>query len=737
MIRASRTNLAVAVLVLASRASAEDTSDIQSILDEHVVTTASTTAESESAAPAVTMTITADQLRRHGVRNIAEAVNFLGLGVVAGDPLRTPDVGARGVLFTDDDGKHFLLLVNGHAINDPLYGAARFDEGAGIPFELVDHIEVVLGPGSVLYGSNAMMGVINVITKDASSYRGGHAAGEFEPGRSLRTAAGAGVPFKLFGAQSEITAGIEYYRRFGPDITFEQQTYDIRNPRFQYTFGPGLPQNVWGGTVDHSYYADAPTGMVRFKSGDFEVNLLASAYKRGIPYATETLPVAFDDDRTSELDRSVRLDVKHNATLSQLVQLTSRAYADGHDFQRRANLPGPFCLLPVDYCQIYDAGRSRWIGIEERVSLNWLGNRSLVTMIGVDVRQRWVSAKQDVLDADTGQYLGPTQGHLDDSSLLVAPYIQQTYSPAEWIDLNAGARLDADSRFDPVISPRGAVAFHPFKRTTVKAIYSQAFRAPTWAETSLANRVVAPSDGVKPETVRSVEGAIEQRFGTQRILFGMFGTHWDGLIEPSELTVEQRRALEAAGRLPIVVGSNLIQYQNTEQLNNYGWNGAFDGSVAEGKVRYGVNATVAVTHLESRPGGLAASPRAFGNARVSYDPGGYLPSPALAVSVIGRRPADRFYPYTTDPLPSVPAVADFRLTLTGAIPGVPGLSYRVSGDVITASRSPYYAGPVVLQSALGSGAVTTPQAVPIDQYRVFFGLRYDFATGAESSSESL
>ena len=184
-----------AAVAWALPARADDTSDIQSLLNEQVITTASTTAERASAAPALSPTITAEDLQLYGIRTLAEAINFLGLGVVASDPLRTPDVGARGVLFANDDGKHFLLLVNGHAMNDALYGAARFDEGMGVPMDLIDHIEVILGPGSVLYGSNAMMGVINVITKGGSDYRGGHAVAEYEPNGSARgrMISGAGI----------------------------------------------------------------------------------------------------------------------------------------------------------------------------------------------------------------------------------------------------------------------------------------------------------------------------------------------------------------------------------------------------------------------------------------------------------------------------------------------------------------------------------------------------------------
>jgi outer membrane receptor for ferrienterochelin and colicins len=53
-------------------------------------------------------------------------------------------------------------------------GAVRFNRGAGIPMEMVDHVEVIVGPGSVLYGSSAMLGVINVVTKDSRAFAGTH-----------------------------------------------------------------------------------------------------------------------------------------------------------------------------------------------------------------------------------------------------------------------------------------------------------------------------------------------------------------------------------------------------------------------------------------------------------------------------------------------------------------------------------------------------------------------------------
>ena len=728
--RASLCAAVAAVLALPRAAYAQDTTDLQALLSEHVFTTASTTAQYASVAPALSTTVTFEELQLYGLRTVAVAINFLGLGVVTSDPLTQPDVGSRGVLFAGDDGKHFLLLINGHAVNESLFGTARFDQAAGFPIDLVDHIEIVVGPGSVLYGSNAMMGVINVITKSATDYAGGHASVEVGLGPTVMASAGTGIKFKMLGAPSEVTAGVEYDQRtIQPTFSTETFPATLNGISFRVPFGGSEPPGVWGGTLSNGDTARTGSGLVRFRSGDFEVNVFASTDTRGIPYATQTQPAEFDDADSYILEQAIRADVRHQANISSLVQLTSRVYGDGYQRKSRVDAPGFLLLRSQPIVSLYNVGVARWAGIEERLNLNWLGDQSLVTMLGIDARERWASAKGDLLDAKTGAYIDATVGHFDVDSPLVAPYVQQTYSPTRWLDLNAGARLDDDSRYSPVLSPRAAVAVKPWDKGTLNLAYSQAFRAPTWGETSISNYQIAPSDNLVPEHVRSAEGSFEQRFETQRVLFGVFRTWWDNLIEPTELPPSERTRLENAFRIPSVVGT-LQQYRNVASIDNYGWNAAWEGTLVDGRLRYGANLTGAYTRQTT--GGvtspLALAPEIFGNARVAYVAGGLLPAPAFAVSLLGPRPADRLST-TGALLPETSTTADMLLTLTGAVPGVSGLRYRASGEYITASHGPYTAGPDLTYEVLNGSVLPTPVFAPIQQVRLFLGLRYDFATG--------
>ena len=311
--------------------------------------------------------------------------------------------------------------------------------------------------------------------------------------------------------------------------------------------------SLWGGSVEQAYFAQVPSGLLRLRSGDFEINLMASSYRRGIPYATETLYVDYDDSESWEREHAVRLDIKHELAMSSLVRLSSRVYADAFGYQRRVNGNALVaCLRGASVtCTYHDVGRAQWLGIEERLAFDWVGDFSFVTTLGADLRVHWVQTKQDQLNFDTGEPFGPSVGRLDESATVIAPYVQQTWSPATWLELNGGARLDVDSRFDPVVSPRGAIALRASDTTTYKAIYSEAFRAPTWSETSLANYRVAPASDLKPETVRSIEGSVEQRFDTQRVFLSVFRSWWDNLIALGPLSAEEQARLQREGVLPV------------------------------------------------------------------------------------------------------------------------------------------------------------------------------------------
>ncbi len=118
--------------------------------------------------------ITAADIEAHQIQTLAEALRTVpGLQVAS-----TGGLGAKSSIFIRGaDSKNTLLLIDGIEANDPS-DTNRGADLANISMDNVERIEVIRGPMSVLYGSNATAGVINVITRSGTGKIGGYAGGE-------------------------------------------------------------------------------------------------------------------------------------------------------------------------------------------------------------------------------------------------------------------------------------------------------------------------------------------------------------------------------------------------------------------------------------------------------------------------------------------------------------------------------------------------------------------------------
>jgi len=728
MIRQSSMYAWVAAGLLAAicerTASAQDVSGLEGLLSEQIVSTASKHAEGASSAPALSTNVSAEDLRRYGIRTVAEAVDFLGIAVGSSDNLSGGEVGARGVLLTGDKGSHFLLLVDGQTMNDPLRGGTTFGPGAGIPIELVDHIEIVVGPGSVLYGSNAMFGIVNVVTKRAKDYCGARVIVESTLPISVRVGAGAGAEFKLFGAPTELTTQIEYFKQEGPDLYFEPEDTGID----RFTGQPGRhtrsgpADGIWGGArATHSSYVDSPSGILRIVRGNTELHLQGVYYRHASPSTIGN----FDDSEAGERESRAIASLKHRFVVSTLLEVSARAYANYYSMRSDFIASrGELCPFGNVTCDYRSAGTSHWLGLELQSSWDWFRDSRFVTMVGVDGRQRGVSTSTDAFDADTGRSLYHPPPGLDRSDATLAAYAEQTYVPTQSVVIKGGARVDSDPRFRAVVTPRIALAYKAWEGGTLKVSYAGAFRAPSWDEANNATTRRILSDNLRPEKVKSIEGSVNQQVGTHRLVLGGFYSKWTDLVELATLTEQETIDAIRNGdtSVPFTPGVHLTQYRNTSTVINYGLNTGLEGAFASGHLLYGVSITGAIAERrsEGRSSRLPVAPQLFGNARLAYVLGEQLPTIGLGVRFVGPRPADLSSGF--DPPPYAPAAAELRLTLSGRAPLIAGLSYRLMLNYNTAKHGPYVVGPVT------SSLPTQPAAElnPVDRFRTTAGLQYDF-----------
>ena len=134
-------------------------------LMEVKVTTASKKAESVSDAPGVVTVVTKEQIRMFGAQNLLDVLNRMPSVYTTGSYMFGQNIASvRGDLATHHNN-HTLVLINGRPVRESIQGGLNYPLFTAYPIEMIERIELVRGPGSVFYGTNAFTGVINIITK--------------------------------------------------------------------------------------------------------------------------------------------------------------------------------------------------------------------------------------------------------------------------------------------------------------------------------------------------------------------------------------------------------------------------------------------------------------------------------------------------------------------------------------------------------------------------------------------
>src|SRR5882762_7327687 len=167
------------------------------------ITSVSKRAERLSDAAASVFVITADDIRRSGVRRLTEALRLAPNLQVARISAPSYAISARGLNGAGSGSNKLLVMIDGRSVYTPLFSGVFWD-AQDVMLEDVERIEVISGPGATLWGANAVNGVINVITRRASDTQGAFAygqAGSLDRGAGARyggTMGGAGA-YRVYG----------------------------------------------------------------------------------------------------------------------------------------------------------------------------------------------------------------------------------------------------------------------------------------------------------------------------------------------------------------------------------------------------------------------------------------------------------------------------------------------------------------------------------------------------------
>ncbi len=244
----------------------------------------------------------------------------------------------RGFLRPGDYNSRILLMINGHRVNDGVYDSAPFGTEFPLDLDLIDHIEIVRGPSSSLFGTNAIFGLINVITRQPRSGMTVEVSGDDSSFLSRKGSLNANF---REGRLSGLFSG-SLYRSAGASKLFYPE-YD----------GPqtnnGIGANVDGDRYDHAF------GDLQFEN--LRVQGMFSTRTKLVP--TGAYQANFDDPENQTTDSASYLDVSYRRTVAP-GDLEMRFYFDHYDFLGQGAFGGP---APGRYVFLSSADTNR-VGTE-------------------------------------------------------------------------------------------------------------------------------------------------------------------------------------------------------------------------------------------------------------------------------------------------------------------------------------------------------------------------------------
>jgi iron complex outermembrane receptor protein len=443
-------------------------------------------------APAAVSIVTAEEIERYGWRTLADVLRTVR-GFYVTDDRSWAFVGMRGFLRPGDYNTRFLLLVDGHRINDVVYDQALIQEDFSIHLSDVDRIEIVRGPSSSLYGSSAFFGIINVVTKTPAAAGGSTLAsdvgtlGRREGRLTLRHEAPNGLRLGLSASLEGLT-GVEalYFQEFD-----DARSNGGVSERLDYT----RHRNLFG-TLGYRGFT-LRTGF--------------NARKKGLP--TAAYGTVFGDSRTWVLDERFFLDTAWERRLTREWETRIRAAYDHTSYT--GNYPYDWDGDPDTAVVVYrDTGIGDWLTSEAQIT-GRLGRSHRLT-VGLEHRQN-VRQNQD------GTLLHPHEPQWADrrQSSTTGLYAQDEIRVHRTLLLNLGFRQDHYSRLGNPLKPRFAAIVQPTARTTVKLLYGEAFRAPNAFESFYVTPgLYKANPSIRPEEIQTVEAIAEQYVGKRLRLSG-------------------------------------------------------------------------------------------------------------------------------------------------------------------------------------------------------------------------
>lgn len=462
------------------------------------VITATRVATDAERVPVATTTITRQDIEERGYQSLSEA-----LATVPG--LRLVPQGGPGTLtsgfFRGANSRHVQVLLDGVPLNDSADPNGAFNFGS---FMLagIERIEVLRGPASSLYGSNAIGGVVNIVTRRAPTGKAAEVFGSIAGGtqRTLRADGGVagtvGAFDYLFAAQTLSTEG-----------------FNITPQRFTSNRGERDGYRGTAALARLGYQVNPDTrieGTMRWQQANYGLDRFLA-----------------DDPNYSAEDRRWSGQVRAETRLLDGLWTTGLRVGYTDDRRRAVNLPDQ-----------YSASRTDDLYRGSRTFVDW-GNQVRLPAIGGVANDGLVSFGVNWQQETSNTAFGsvPFRGVINRSQDSAAGYVAVQYRVLNRLDVSAGGRVDSVAGFGETPTYRLGVVYHlPEANTRLRAAIGSGFAAPSLFQRYGVQGTFRGNPDLRPERSTSWEFGADvdvPGFGNPRLVtagFTYFNSHFRDLI---------------------------------------------------------------------------------------------------------------------------------------------------------------------------------------------------------------
>ena len=490
-----------------------------------------------SEAPASVSIITADEIRKYGYRTLEDILDSVR-GVYTTNDRNYGYLGIRGFNRPGDYGTRVLMLLDGQRVNDAIYDSANVDRNVLVDVDLIDRVEIIRGTGSSLYGSNAVLGVINVITKRGRDFKGGELAASAGSHNTIENRASYG---NKFASGLEMVISGTNFDTDGDDRLYFPEFDD--------------PATNNGVAVDGDD-EENKTLFAKVSYADFTVQINYTDREKKFP--TASYETVFNDPRNYTDDEQWTLFANYKHSFDNEVELNADINYGHYDYHGEYVYDYSETNTP-DLVIWDDDAQTEWWRYELQASVYSFDRHKLIA--GAEYSD---NTQQDQSSND------PFDVYLDDKrdSDIWGVYIQDEFQVTDTLVLSAGARHDDYDTFGGTTNPRAALIYNPLDKTTLKLIYGQAFRAPNAYELYYHDDyfTTKPANDLDPETIKSTELVLEQGIGRHfNAVANLFYYKIDDLIT---LTTDP--------------ADDLLVFRNLDEVETYGLELELEGKRADG-----------------------------------------------------------------------------------------------------------------------------------------------------------